>query len=358
MRVLLAPDKFKGTLAADDVARAVADGVRRVLPDAVIDCLPVADGGDGTVDAAVASGFERVEVVVHGPTGEPVRTAYARRGATAVVEMADACGLARLPDDELAPMTASSHGLGQVVAAALDAGCRDLVIGIGGSASTDGGAGMLTALGGRADDGRLDLAGLHPGLAGARLVVACDVDNPLTGPQGAAAVYGPQKGADPGQVAQLEERLTGWADLVVAETGTDRRDEPGTGAAGGVGFALVAVLDAELRPGIALMLDLLGFADRVAGSRLVVTGEGSLDEQSLRGKAPVGVSEAAGLAGAPVVAVCGRNLLTRRQLTDAGIVAAYALGDLEPDLEVCLREPARLLADLGEQIARDHLACG
>ncbi|NPD03818.1 glycerate kinase [Nocardioides sp. zg-1308] len=354
-RVLLAPDKFKGSLPAHEVARALAEGVRRVRPDAVLDSLPVADGGDGTLDAAVASGFERVEVVVDGPTGEPVATSYARRGSTAVVEMADACGLVRLPGGVLAPMTASSRGLGHVVAAALDAGCRDLVVGIGGSASTDGGVGMLTALGASVDGDRLDLTGLHPALAEARVVAACDVDNPLTGRDGAAAVYGPQKGADPAQVATLDERLARWADLVAAATGADRRDEPGAGAAGGVGFGLVAVLGAELRPGIALMLDLLGFADRVAGSRLVVTGEGSLDEQSLRGKAPVGVSSAAARAGAPVVAVCGRNLLTGHQLAAAGIVAAYALTDVEPDVSVCLAEPARLLADLGERIAREHL---
>jgi len=354
-RVLVAPDKFKGSLAAPRVAQALAEGVRRVRPDALVDCLPVADGGDGTLDAVVASGFERVEVVADGPTGEPVATAYARRDATAVVEMADACGLVRLPGGAPAPMDASSRGLGQVMAAALDAGCRDLVVGIGGSASTDGGVGMLVALGALVDDGHLDLAGMHPGLAEARVVVACDVDNPLTGPDGAAAVYGPQKGASREQVAVLDERLTRWADLVAAATGADRRDEPGAGAAGGVGFGLVAVLGAELRPGIALVLDLVGFAGRVAGSRLVVTGEGSLDEQSLRGKAPVGVSAAAGAVGAPVVAVCGRNLLTDRQLAEAGIVRAYALTDLEPDVSVCLREPARLLADLGERIAREHL---
>ncbi|GAA5108735.1 glycerate kinase [Alloalcanivorax gelatiniphagus] len=354
-RVLLAPDKFKGSLPALGVARALADGVRRVLPDAAVECLPVADGGDGTIEAAVASGFERVGVVVSGPTGEPVETSYARRGDTAVVEMADACGLSRLPGGVPAPMTASSRGLGEVVLAALEAGCRELVVGIGGSASTDGGTGMLAALGARHDPDHLDLAGLHPALAETRIVAACDVDNPLTGPHGAAAVYAPQKGASTHEVAMLDLALIRWADLVAATTGADRRDEPGAGAAGGVGFALVAVLGAELRPGIELMLDLLGFDDRVRGADLVVTGEGSLDEQSLRGKAPVGVSAAAGRAGAPVVAVCGRNLLTPAQLDAAGISRAYALADLEPDLQTCLREPARLLADLGERIALDRL---
>ncbi|WP_210649213.1 glycerate kinase [Nocardioides sp. SYSU D00065] len=360
-RVLVAPDKFKGSLPAHEVARALATGLRRVRPEAVVDVLPVADGGDGTLDAAVASGFERVPVVASGPTGEPVATAYARRGTTAVVEMADACGLARLPGGVPAPTTATSRGLGEVVAAALDAGCRDLVIGIGGSASTDGGVGMLAALGAAVDphdlssDVHLDLSGLHPALAQSRIVVACDVDNPLTGPEGAAAVYAPQKGATPEQVALLDARLVRWADAVAAATGTDRRDQPGAGAAGGVGFGLVAVLGAELRPGIDLMLDLLGFADRVPGADLVITGEGSLDEQSLRGKAPVGVATAAARVGVPVVAVCGRSLLTADQVAAAGFAGAHALTDLEPDVDVCLREPDRLLTDLGALVARRYL---
>jgi glycerate kinase len=359
-RVLVAPDKFKGSLSAPLVAEAVAVGLRRAVPGADVDCVPVADGGDGTLDAAVASGFERVPVTASGPTGRPVRTAYARRGATAVIEMADVCGLARLPGGTPAPLTASSRGLGEVMAHALDAGCRDLVVGIGGSASTDGGLGVLCALGARDDGDRLELDGLHPALAESRVVVACDVDNPLTGPDGAAPVYAPQKGASVDDVARLDVRLVRWADRVAVATRADRRDEPGAGAAGGVGFGLVAVLGAELRPGIALMLDLLGFDDRVRGASLVVTGEGSLDAQSLRGKAPVGVSAAAGRAGAPVVAVCGRNLLSTEQLAAAGIRAAYALTEVEPDVDICLREPARLLADLGERIARDHLAwqCG
>ena len=365
-RVLLAPDKFKGTLSAAEVAGALAEGVRRVRPDADVDCLPVADGGDGTLDAAVASGFDRVPVTVSGPTGQPVSTSYARRGETAVVEMADACGLVRLPGG-LAPMTASSRGLGEVMAAALDAGCRELVVGIGGSASTDGGAGLLAALGATttpavpdgggalADVASLDLVGLHPALAQARVVVACDVDNPLTGPDGAAAVYGPQKGASAEQVAVLDAHLTHWADVLAGATGADRRDTPGAGAAGGVGFALVAALGAELRPGIELMLDLLGFGPRLSGTDLVVTGEGSLDEQSLRGKAPVGVATAAGRVRVPVVAVCGRRLLADEDLLTAGIARAHALLDVEPDVETCLREPARLLVELGERIAREHL---
>lgn len=370
-RVLVAPDKFKGSLPALGVAAAVATGVRRVRPEAEVATLPVADGGDGTLDAALASGFERVDVTVTGPTGQPVHTAYARRDGTAVVEMADACGLSRLPGGTPAALDASSRGLGEAVAAALDAGCRSLVIGIGGSASTDGGAGMVAALGGRLLDAdgnpvpdggagldrlaRLELDGLHSALAEADVVVACDVDNPLTGLHGAAAVYGPQKGASPDDVARLDRALTGWADVVAATTGSDVRDRAGAGAAGGVGFAALGLLGASLRPGIELMLDLLGFEDRVAGCHLVVTGEGSLDAQSLHGKAPVGVAVAAGRHGVPVVAVCGRRTLDEATLAGAGIGAAYALLDVEPDPATCMRDAARLLETVGEQIAATHL---
>ncbi|WP_435771341.1 glycerate kinase [Nocardioides sp. SYSU DS0651] len=371
-RVLVAPDKFKGSLDAAGVAAAVARGIRRVLPSADVACLPVADGGDGTLAAAVAAGFRAVDVEVSGPTGAPVATAYARRGPTAVVEMADACGLVRLPGGALRPLAASSRGLGEVLVAALDAGCRDIVVGIGGSASTDGGAGMLAALGARlltadgaavsdggaalADVAALDLSGLHPGLRDARVVVACDVDNPLTGPSGAAAVYGLQKGASPADVALLDEALARWATVVGRSTGVDLRDAAGAGAAGGVGFAALAVLGARLRPGIDLVLDLVGYDAALAGSDLVVTGEGSLDAQSLNGKAPMGVAARAARLGIPVVAVCGRRAIGDAELRDAHIEAAYALVELEPDVAACIRAPAPLLERVGAVIARRHLA--
>jgi len=259
--VLLATDKFKGSLTAAAVATAVSAGIRRVS-DARIVTVPVADGGDGTVDAAVAAGFARVPVVASGPTGVPVETACARRNDTAVVEMADVSGLARLPGGRREPLTATSRGLGEVVAAAVDAGCTDVVVGIGGSAGADGGAGMVRALGARlldaqgaeiADGGAalaalatVDLADLGRRLSGVTVTVACDVDNLLLGGHGAAAVYGPQKGADPAQVDQLEAALTRWADCVAAATSEDQRHAAGGGAAGGVGFGMVAVLGARL----------------------------------------------------------------------------------------------------------------
>ncbi|HEU5265075.1 MAG TPA: glycerate kinase, partial [Jatrophihabitans sp.] len=263
--VLLAPDKFKGTLTAAQVAGYLAEGMWS--SDIEVVSVPVADGGDGLLDAFEAAGFERVPAAAAGPTGIVGATSYVRRDDEAVVELAAVAGLVQL-GGSLAPLTATSRGVGEVIAAALDAGCTRIVLGIGGSASTDGGLGMVQALGARVLDAAgaevgagglgaqaaatLDLGGLHPALAQASVEVACDVDNPLTGPHGAAAVYGPQKGADPDQVALLDRALSHWADVVAAATGVDRRDAPGAGAAGGVGFAALGVLGATLRPGVDL----------------------------------------------------------------------------------------------------------
>ena len=369
MRVVVAPDKFKGSLSAPEVAAHLALGLTRAAPGTEVVQVPVADGGDGTLDAAVSAGYRRVPVSAQGPTGEPVQTAYAERGGTAVVEMADVSGLRRLPGGRPAARTASSSGTGEVVRAALDAGCRRIVLGIGGSASTDGGAGLVQALGARLRDaggrevGRggaalaavaaLDLSGLHPALREAEVVVASDVDNPLLGPRGAAAVYGPQKGASPEDVAELDAALACWARAVHAATGVDAADRPGAGAAGGVGFAALAVLGATLQPGIELVLDLVGFRAALPGADLVVTGEGSLDEQTLHGKAPAGVAAAARAAGVPVVAVAGRSLVTLEDLAPTGIRAVYALTDIEPDPARCMSEAGPLLERLAVRVADD-----
>ncbi|MGW4241696.1 glycerate kinase [Nocardia sp. NPDC004722] len=370
-RVLIASDKFKGSLTAVQVGAAVRAGIRRARPDAQVSVVPVADGGDGTVAAALAAGFDAVPLTASGPTGEPVLTAYARREDLAVVEMADVSGLVRLPDGLLRPMTATSRGTGEVIASAVAAGCRRIVLGIGGSAGTDGGAGMLEALGARLLDAdgypvgdggaaltrvhSIDLTALRERMDGVEVIVACDVDNPLTGPYGAAAVYGPQKGADPAQVAELDAALGQWAQRLAAELGSDRRETAGAGAAGGVGFAALAVLGATLRPGIELMLELVGFESQLAGVDLVITGEGKLDEQTLHGKAPAGVAAAARAAGVPVVAVCGRNTLSEDRLHGAGFAAAYSLIEIEPDEARCLSAGAMLLQQLGFRVAEDYL---
>jgi glycerate kinase len=375
MRILIAPDKFKGSLPAIRVAAAVAAGLSAGASAGMqLTMMPVADGGDGTVDAAVAAGFRRVPVVASGPTGQPVRTSYARRDDLALVELATVCGLERLPGGRLAPMDASSYGVGEVLRAALDAGARELVLAIGGSASTDGGIGLLQGLGARVLDrggaplGRggaalltaaeLDLSSLPAALAGTRITLAADVANPLTGPDGAAAVFGLQKGANAEQIVALDAGLRHWADLVSGTTGADWSGAPGAGAAGGVGFAALAVLGADRRPGIELVLELLGFGPALDQADLVITGEGSLDTQSLSGKAPVGVARAAADRGVPVIAVAGRSTLSLDQARAAGISSIYPLSDLEPDLDRSMAGAAGLLERLGRTIARDQRAQG
>lgn len=375
-RVLVAADKFKGSLTAVEVAERVTAGLRRVVPDVRVEALPVADGGDGTVAAAVAAGFERREVRVAGPLGDEVTAAYALREGTAVVEMAEASGLQRLPEGVLAPLTASTYGSGELLRAALDAGARTIVFGVGGSATTDGGAGMLAALGARFLDGdgqpvapgggglaalaSADLSGLDPRLSDVELVLASDVDNPLTGPKGAPAVYGPQKGASPDDVRALDAALGHLAKVLERTEGVGARAagyaaSPGAGAAGGVGFGAM-LLGARFRPGIEVMLDVLGFAPALERAELVITGEGSLDEQTLHGKAPAGVAAAARAAGKEVVAVCGRLALPAEALGRAGIRRAYPLTDVEPDVTKCIAEAGPILERVAEGIARDFLA--
>jgi glycerate kinase len=296
----------------------------------------------------------------------PVDASWARRGSDAVVELASASGLALVPAGGPAPLTATSRGVGEVIGAALDDGCTRIVVGIGGSASTDGGAGLLRALGARVVDrdgalvpdggaalavaSRLDLTGLHPGLREVELVVACDVDNPLTGPDGAAAVYGPQKGATPSEVELLDAALAHWADLVAEAVGRDLREVPGAGAAGGVGFALVAALGAAARPGAEIVFELTGLRREVASADLVVTGEGSLDEQTLHGKAPAAVASAARAAGIPVVGVAGRCLLDQVALESAGFELVLTTTDELGSIEASLAAPGPALERIGKRI--------
>ncbi|THA60927.1 glycerate kinase [Streptomyces sp. A0958] len=366
-RVLVAADKFKGSLTAVQVAERVTAGLRRVVPDVRVETLPVADGGDGTVAAAVAAGFERREARVTGPLGDPVTAAYAVRGTTAVVEMAEASGLQHLPEGVFAPLTATTYGSGELLLAAVEAGARTIVFGVGGSATTDGGAGMLAALGARfldadgkpvgpgggglADLADADFSGLDPRLKGIDLILASDVDNPLTGPKGAPEVYGRQKGATEADIAVLDAALAHYASLL----GPEQAESPGAGAAGGIGYGALVALGARFRPGIEVMLDVLGFAPALERATFVITGEGSLDAQTLHGKAPAGVAAAARAAGIDVVAVCGRLALAPEALGRAGIRRAYALTELEPDPAVCMAQAGPLLERVAESIARDFL---
>jgi glycerate 2-kinase len=373
-RVVVAPDKFKGSLTAAEVTAAVVAGLVRGGFIGEIEALPVADGGDGTVAAAVSAGFRRVELGVRGPVGKNVTASYALLGDTAVVEAAQACGLALLPPGCLAPLTATSRGVGELILTATRMGAKRIVLGVGGVATTDGGAGLLQALGARLTDDKgrelppggaelarldaLNLARLRD-LSGVEFLLASDVDNPLLGPEGAAAVYGPQKGASPGEVRLLEAGLRRWADLAEAAFGgpVPVRDAPGAGAAGGIGFAAMLFLGARMRPGIELLLELASFGSRLDGARLVITGEGSLDAQTLHGKAPVGVARAAAEhePAVPVVAVAGRCTLTQDELRAAGIARVYALSDLEPDLERSIAYGGELVERLAERITADWL---
>ena len=437
--MVVASDSFKGSLTSLQVGDAVRLGLLDVAPHAEVVVVPIADGGEGTVAAAVAAGWRAVPVAVHGPTGLSVTATVAVRGGredlapipvaeqgliprigtaapqrstadtrhrtpdppplqpeatptVALVEMADVCGLGRLPDAVPAPLTASSRGLGEAIRAALDVGAAEVIVGVGGSASTDGGAGMLAALGARLLDAggvdlpdggaalallaHLDLRGLDPRLAHTYIALAADVDSPLLGPTGAAAVFAPQKGATPAEVDLLEAALTHWADVVEShpdvpistnrslqgqEGGVPRVTDwsmggrmPGAGAAGGIGFALMAVLGAHRRSGIDVVLDLVGLDAALSRADLVITGEGSLDAQTLTGKAVRGVATRATAHGIPVVAVCGRRILDDAGLTALGLRAAYPLTELEPDVRRSMEAAAALLRRTGQRIAHEE----
>jgi glycerate 2-kinase len=381
MRIVIAPDKFKGSLEAQEVAEAIADGLAAVLPMAEVHCQPVADGGEGTVAAALASGYRPVTVSVSGPLGAPIEATFAVDGSRAVIEMAAASGLLVLPvgDDggpALDALAATSLGTGELIRAALDAGCSEIVLGVGGSANTDGGAGVLVGLGARLLDADgdpvangggglaglvgVDLAGLDPRLTDARIVLAADVTNPLLGPDGAAAVFGPQKGASTTDVETLEANLANFRDRLADAVGPEAAEAastPGAGAAGGVGYAALAVLGAQRRPGVDVVLGLVGLAERLSGVDLVITGEGSLDSQSLGGKTPVGVAELARAHGVPtVIGVCGRSLLSAEEARRAGFDEVIALLDRQPDPARAMAEAASLLTEVGTELGRRYTA--
>ncbi|WP_204264127.1 glycerate kinase [Geodermatophilus normandii] len=365
VRIVVAPDSFKGTLTAAEAADAVARGLLRVHPDAEVLTRPMADGGEGTVAAALRAGARPVTTTVSGPDGRPVRATSAVDGTTAVVELAAAAGLGLL--EHPAPLTATTRGVGELLLAALDAGARRVVLGLGGSATTDAGAGLLQALGVRLLDAagrdvppggaglasldRIDVGACDPRLREVTVSVATDVDNPLTGPDGAAAVYGPQKGATPEQVAELDAALVRFAAVVRRDLGIDLEGRPAMGAAGGTAAGVAAVLTCTVGSGAELVADLVGLDAALAGADLAVTGEGSLDGQSLRGKAPAVVAARARAAGVPCVGLAGRVALGPGELAAAGLTAAHALTEVA-DLARCLAEPAAVLEELAARVLR------
>ena len=312
--ILIAPDSFKGSLTSVEVATALRDGWLRAAPDDTVLLAPLADGGEGTLVAIeAAGGWERRSAPATDPIGRPINADWLRSsdGRRAVVELAAASGLSRLRIDERDPAGATTAGTGEVLRAALDAGLREITLGIGGSATTDGAAGILRALGAEIGDDltTLTLEGLDPRLAEVTLRIACDVSNPLLGPTGAAATYGPQKGATPDDVVRLDARLAGWADTLETATGRHERDTPGAGAAGGTAFGLLCLRDRfgaiELVPGIDVVMEATEFAAKLAAADLVITGEGRIDGQTAYGKTALGVAKRAHAAGVPCLAVGG-----------------------------------------------------
>ena len=325
MKIVVASDSFKGSLTSAEVADSIEKGIRDVLPSAEVVKLAVADGGEGTVDALLETmGGRRVSAEVSDPLGRPCMAEYAilNDEVTAVMEMSSASGLTLLKHEERNPLLTSTYGTGQMIADALDRGCRRFLIGIGGSATNDAGMGMLEALGCRFldEDGNalqgcgesmsriatIDLSNLRSEIGESEFIVACDVDSPFHGPEGAAYVYGPQKGATPEMVIRLDAGLRNMADLIAREMGIQVADMPGAGAAGGLGGAFKAFLNAELRKGAEMVLDAIGFDEIIKDADLVITGEGRIDAQTMTGKLPYEVARRAGIRGIPVLAICGR----------------------------------------------------
>jgi len=380
-RILICPNAFKGSLTAVAAAEAIRDGIRRAALDLlgdhaeeiVTDLLPLADGGDGTLATLVAA--TRGTIIpcrVRGPRGTEVDAAWGRLGGvrvgTAVIEMALASGLTLLHPSERDPRRTTTYGTGQLLQAALDAGCRAIVVGIGGSATNDGGAGMASALGARlldaggsdlepggaslADLATVDVSGLtfpHD----ATFIVASDVDNPLCGPTGASAVYGPQKGASPEVVRELDSALAHYARVLHSQLGKDVAEVPGSGAAGGLGAGLLAFCGARIQSGLDLAMDLTDFDQRLAGCNLVITGEGRVDSQTQRGKVVAGVARRAHAAGVPVIALAGSlEEGADRDLRAVGLTAGFCIVDRPSTLEEAMREAGPLLSSASERLLR------
>ncbi len=322
MKIVIAPDSFKGSLTAIEVSDAIDAGIKSAVSTASTVKVPMADGGEGTVECLVnATGGKILKEKVVGPLGDEVEASYGILGdeTTAVIEMAAASGLPLVPEEKRNPMITTTYGTGQLIKAALDHGCRKIIIGIGGSATNDGGAGMAQALGVKFTDdkgeeigfggaelkriAKIDTTNLDKRIYTTEILVASDVKNPLCGPNGASAVYGPQKGATPQMVKELDEALAHFAEIIKRDLGKDVKDIPGAGAAGGLGAGLIAFLNAKLRPGIELVMESVGFEDIVKDASLVITGEGKIDRQTIYGKVPVGVAKVSKKYNIPVLAV-------------------------------------------------------
>jgi len=371
MKVVIAPDSFKGSLAAGEVSENIAKGIKSVFEDAEIISVPMADGGEGTVYSLVESTNGKiVHARVKGPLMKEVEAFYGilGDGATAVIEMAAASGLPLLREEERNPLKTTTYGTGELIRHALDKGCRRIIIGIGGSATNDGGAGMIKALGVRLLDlngkelkegggslgklQELDLSKLDKRLRECTIVAACDVDNPLTGPRGASHVFGPQKGADEKMVELLDSNLQHFSEIVLKHTGISIKDLPGAGAAGGLGGGLVAFLGAELRKGVDIVIEAARLEEKLAGADMVITGEGRMDYQTQFGKTPYGVAQVAQKHGVPVVAIVGSVGHNAEVLYAMGFSGILSIINRPMTLEEALAESPELLKKAAENVMR------
>jgi glycerate 2-kinase len=368
---VLAPDSFKESMTAKEVCLAMEKGLRKAFPDARYIHVPMADGGEGTVQALVdATGGRLCALEVTGPLGEPVTAQYGLLGdgETAAIEMASASGLQQVPPDRRNPLRATTYGTGELIRACLDRGVRRIIVGIGGSATNDGGAGMAEALGARFLDAagqplprgggslgelaRIDVSGLDPRLQQARLVVACDVDNPLCGERGASRVFGPQKGATAAMAEQLDAALAHYAETARRQLGRDVRDVPGAGAAGGLGAGLLLFTQAELRRGVEIVIDYTGLREKVAAADVVLTGEGGIDFQTKFGKTPHGVAQVAKAAGKRVIAIAGTIGDGADALYAEGIDAIFGIAPGPAALPQLLADGPRNVERVCESIGR------
>lgn len=371
MKVVVAPDSFKGNMTSREVADHIENGIRHVFKDAKVIKIPMADGGEGTVEAMVsATNGKIIYHEVMGPLGERVKGFYGilGDGETAVIEIAAASGLPLIPQNKLNPAITTTYGTGELIKYALDMGIKKLIVGLGGSGTNDGGAGIAQALGAKLKDkdgkeiapgginlkylSDIDIMGLDKRLKEVDVLVACDVSNPLCGPEGASFVYGPQKGATPEMVIELDNALKNYKKVIKRDLGIDLSGVAGAGAAGGAGGGLVAFLGAKLRPGIQLVCDTIGFSDILQDADLLITGEGKVDEQTVNGKTPVGVASYAKKKGIPVIAVAGMLGSGYETLHDFGIDALFDINPRPMTLEESIAESARNLELTVEEIMR------
>jgi len=376
MKIVIAPQGFKGNLTALRVSQAIDNGIRRVVPSVITAIVPMADGGEGTMQALVdAIGGEMIPVEVTDPLGGRVIAHFGLLSdkVTGVIEMAAASGLNLVPPQKLNPLLTTTYGTGELILAALERGCRKLIVGIGGSATNDGGAGMAQALGAKlldtkgvplafggaalADLEHIDVTTIDPRLADCDVILACDVTNPLCGPQGASAVYGPQKGATKEMVVKLDAALAHYAEVIERDLGIDVRDVPGAGAAGGLGAGLIAFLKARVLPGVDVVIQATGLIEHLKEATLVFTGEGRLDSQTACGKVPVGVARRAKEFGLPVIAIAGEIANGYQAVYQQGIDAVFSIAPGPISLNQSMVRAEKLIADIAERAIRLFI-CG